>query len=391
MSTTHKNILLSVTVIFIVGMIWYIDSTKPPAVAPTSIAITASSTTNAGTTTPSTSDRTQILEQEAAMYSPAVELIPGGDPNATGTTAFGAPASSGFINTAPFKLQDVIGKKVILLDFWTYSCINCMRTLPYLEAWESKYGNQGLLILGVQAPEFDFEKDYNNVLAAVERLGINYPVMQDNNHATWDAYQNQYWPADYLINIDGYITSTHFGEGDYAQTEADIQAALTQRDQVLGLPGTVPTGTVNPSNATPIRFDAVQSPETYFGAARNEYLGNGTPSSTGTQQLTIASSSVPQLNTLYLDGSWNFQNEYAGNQSVGAKILYQYDAKNVYMVGSAQTPVDITILVDGKVVGHQTIQGDQLYPIVQGAEYGQHTLEILINNPGLMAYTFTFG
>ncbi len=394
MNIPNRNILLAIAVVLIVGAIWYIEASKPPIVVGTSVAISATSTT-------ATLAATIVADQKAG-YAPAVELIPGGDPSATGTTPFGAPASSGFINTTPFKLKDLIGKKVILIDFWTYSCINCLRAQPYLNAWYQKYKGQGLVIIGIESPEFDFEKNYNNVVQAIaNQYHIQYPVVEDNNLATWNAYQNQYWPADYLIDIAGYVTDTHFGEGDYAATESKIQAALTQRDQVLNLPDTVPTGTVNPSNAITVSANGVQSPETYFGAARNEFLGNGTQSAVGVQQLIAPSTT--QLNTLYLDGTWNFQDQYASNQAAGAKIIYEYNSKNVYMVATASKPVKLTILIDGKPIsatmrgadvatdGTVTVQENRLYNLVEGSDYGERTLEIIVNSPGLDAYTFTFG
>ena len=394
MNISNKNIVLVVVIALIVGIIWYIEASKPPTIAGTSVALSATSTTP-------TLAAIAAADQNAG-YSPAVELIPGGDPSATGTTPSGAPESSGFINTAPFKLKDLIGNKVVLIDFWTYTCINCLRAQPYLNAWYDKYKDQGLVIIGIEAPEFDFEKNYNNVVQSIkDQYHITYPVVEDNNMATWNAYQNQYWPADYLIDIGGYVTDTHFGEGDYAGTESKIQAALKQRDQVLGLPDTVPTGTVNPSDVIAVSSNGVQSPETYFGAARNEFLGNGTQGAVGVQQLTVPS--TIQANSLYLDGTWNFQNEYASNQAAGAKIIYKYSSKNVYMVATASKPVKITVLVDGKPIsaamrgadvaadGTVTIQENRLYKLIEGSDYGEHTLEIIVNNPGLDAYTFTFG
>ncbi len=384
----NKNIFLGIAVIIIIGVIYFIQKSKPVAAPATSVAVLPGQGATSTATTPIVAqqlvDRSAILKKKVANYSPAVELIPGGE----------------FINSGPFKLKDVIGKKVILIDFWTYSCINCLRTLPYVEGWESKYGNRGLLILGVHSPEFDFEKDYKNVVDAVKRLGVNYPVMQDNDYATWNAYQNRYWPAEYLIDIDGYIIHTHFGEGKYDEIEKAIQDALKERNQVLGLSSAVPTGIVNAGGVTTVSNLELQSPETYFGAARNEYLGNGTKGTVGVQQLT-ASSTIKE-NTLYLNGAWNFQNEYAENTSAGAKIIYKYNAKNVYLVGSATKPAKITILLDGKPIGAGRgtdvspdgtafIQENRLYKLIEGSLYGDHTLEIQINDPGLQAYTFTFG
>ncbi|MGF6505350.1 thioredoxin family protein [Paraburkholderia sp. 32] len=159
---------------------------------------------------------------------------------ATSTVAVAAPQESGspapeltgitqWLNSEPLKLQQLRGK-VVLVDFWTYSCINCANTLPYVKSWNQKYKDQGLTVIGVHTPEYPFERDTGNVKTALKRLGISYPVAQDNQYATWNAYNNQYWPAFYLIDKQGHIVYTHFGEGDYAQTEARIQALLAQKN-----------------------------------------------------------------------------------------------------------------------------------------------------------------
>ncbi len=389
MNKANKNIILGIVIILIIGAIYFIESSKPSAPSGTGISIAlppnqSATSTIAPTGAQKSADRTQIIKQKSLRYPPAVEIIPGGQ----------------FINSQPFKLQDLIGKKVILVDFWTYTCINCLRTLPYLEAWDAKYKDQGLVIVGIHSPEFDFEKDYNNVLDAVKKLGVKYPVVQDNNHTTWDAYQNQYWPAEYLIDIDGYITDTHFGEGSYAETEQKIQAALKERDQVLGLSDTVPMGIVNPADTVVVNPTEALSPETYFGAGRNEYLGNGTKGAIGVQQLSIPS--TIKDSSLYLDGEWNFQSEFAKNTATGAKIVYKYNAKNVYLVARADIAVKIAVLLDGKLVGRERgtdvstdgtviIKENRLYKLIQDSDYREHTLEIIINNSGLEAYTFTFG
>ena len=140
---------------------------------------------------------------------------------------------AGFINSEPFQLRDVIGKKVILLDIWTYSCINCQRTLPYITSWDEKYRDEGLLVVGIHSPEFEFEKKQENVMAAVEQFGIKYPVVLDNDFGTWHAYRNSYWPRKYLIDIDGYVVYDRIGEGGYAETERKIQELLAERAQKL--------------------------------------------------------------------------------------------------------------------------------------------------------------
>ncbi len=401
---TTKNVILGVVLVGIAVSIVYLESQKShEAVNVQSIAITdatqarATETTTTGTTTQDAGlktttasaapkqDRSAILKAKAAKYPPAVELIPGG----------------GFINTDPFTLKSLIGKKVILVDFWTYSCINCQRVTPYLNAWYDKYKDQGLVIVGVHTPEFDFEKDYNNVKNGVADLGIKYPVVQDNNMSTWNAYGNRYWPHEYLIDIDGYIVHDKIGEGGYDESEKAIQTALQERANVLGLNQKISTGVTTPSNAISVQGQMVQSPETYFGSARNEYFGNGKQGTAGSQTLTLPT--TQNANTLYLDGTWNFESQFAQNTSLSAKIVYKYSAKNVYFVASSDNGVKVKILRDGKVLtgaeagkdvaadGTLTIKENRLYTLVNGADYGEHTLQIEVEGAGLDAFTFTFG
>lgn len=319
---------------------------------------------------------------------------------------------SGFINLpagqTPLTLSSLVGKKVILVDFWTYSCINCQRTTPYLNAWYEKYSasggsasggkDQGLEIVGIHTPEFMFEKDRENVAEAVARMGIKYPVVQDNDYGTWFAYGNRYWPRKYLVDIDGFIVYDHIGEGGYEETEAQIQRALAERAQVLGLNTAIKTGTVSANVDTPTGGPI--SPETYFGSARNEFLTNGTGGVPGEQTLTI--SGPPSLGGFYLGGTWNFADEYAENKTAGAKIVYRYLAKNVYFVASSLSGAKVTVLRDGVPVsaevagadvqnGSVTIQSDRLYHLIHESTPGEHTLELIIESPGLKAFTFTFG
>ena len=381
-----KNILLIIAIILIIAGIWYLQSGKArPTGTSQSDAIGLTESTPVTTTDAvPNSERAARIAEEAKQYQPAHEIIPGGR----------------FINSSPFTLKSLIGKRVILLDFWTYSCINCQRTTPYLNAWYKKYKDQGLVIVGVHTPEFDFEKDYTNVVAGTKELGIQYPVVQDNNYATWQSYGNQYWPREYLINIDGYIVHDKIGEGGYDKTEQAIQAALQERSQVLVLSDTIPKDIANPTDAMPMNSLQVHSPEIYFGSARNEYLGNGTQSKSSIQELSFPVAFKP--NTLYLDGTWDFQDQYAVAASAKVKIVFRYNAKNVYFVASADKPVKITIMQDDKVVGKDRgsdvsadgtviIQANRLYKLISGSDYGEHTLEIIVNDLGLRAYTFTFG
>lgn len=309
--------------------------------------------------------------------------------------------ATGYINTEAFKLSDIVGKKVVLIDFWTYSCINCQRTFPYLKAWNEKYKDQGLVIIGVHTPEFDFEKNYNNVLSATKKFGITYPVVLDSNRGTWTAYSNQYWPREYLIDIDGYVVHDHIGEGGYSETEKAIQEALKERVDVLGLKDNIDTTIVSPNDVISMNGSQVGSPETYFGGLRNEYLGNGKKYAPGSQILVIPENT--NRNTLYLGGTWNFSSEYARSESSSSNITYKYKAKNVYFVASSKNGVPVKILLDGKPIDKQVsgedvasdstvlIKENRLYDIVHGADYGEHTLEIQIEGSGVDAYTFTFG
>jgi len=310
----------------------------------------------------------------------------------------------GYLNTdgQPIDLAQYKGKDVVLIDFWTYSCINCLRTIPYLNAWYAKYKDQGLVIIGVETPEFAFEHIESNVSDAIARLGIKYPVVQDNEYKTWDAFNNEYWPNEYLVDIDGYIVHTQSGEGDYDVTEKAIQEALAERAVRLGLatstPAVLNAGTVPVPQAD---LSGIDSPETYFGSNRNEYFGNGQPGQTGTGTFTTPQTLQP--NIFYLGGTWDIEPEYAESQGAG-EIEYTYDASDLYFVASgAKGPVTIKVLRDGKPVGSfagadvdpntstATIQANRLYSLIKDTMPGTHTIDIEVEGAGLQAYTFTFG
>ena len=396
MSIIQKPLLLGVVALLIVGSIAYLELQKPKIVAPQEIPetqaplgenISATSTALGGAPQNlSPQNLAAIIAEKKAKYPRAVEIA----------------NPSGFVNAAPFKIADLVGKKVILVDFWTYSCINCQRTLPYITAWDSAYRDQGLAVVGIHTPEFEFEKKYENVKAAVERFGVKYPVVQDNDYGTWRAYGNQYWPHKYLIDIDGFIVYDHIGEGSYDITEKKIQELLAERAVRLGVE-MKNSGGLASGKVKGVAVGDVQSPETYFGAARNEFLGNGTPGRTGVQTFTIPA--AERAHALYLGGTWDFQNEFAENKSSGARILYKYHARNVYFVGDADVPVKIRVLRDGKdpmsAAGSDvsrdaqgafiTVKDSRLYKIIEDTDYGTHTLELIIESPGMRAFTFTFG
>ncbi len=307
----------------------------------------------------------------------------------------------GFINTGKISVSEFIGKKVVLIDFWTYSCINCQRTIPYLNSWYEKYKDKGLVIIGIHTPEFEFEKDYNNVKRAVEKFGIKYPVVLDNDFSTWTSYKNHFWPRKYLIDIDGYIVFDHIGEGGYETTEKKIQKALEERMAVLGQDLTIEQPL---TKETPVLSGKI-SPETYFGASRNQLLANASPGAVGEQNnLTIPT----QIKTdkLYLSGNWNIASEFAQNNSINAGIAYKYNAKDVFFVSEADVQTIVEVTVDGKPLSKNIgadvvktsdsktivkIKEARLYKIIEGNQTETHILELKIQQPSLKAFTFTFG
>lgn len=307
---------------------------------------------------------------------------------------------SGFVNTngQPIKLSDYIGKKVIVVDFLTYSCINCQRTFPYLNAWYDAYKDDGLMIVGIHTPEFAFEKDKQNVEDAMRRFNITYPIVLDNDYGTWNAYGNQYWPRKYIIDINGNIVYDHIGEGGYDETEKVIQYLLKERAQTLGEKG-IAAMPLTANSITPDEI-AVGSPETYFGSDRNEYLGNGEAGVSG--EKTFAMAANPQLNKLYLEGSWNILPEYALSGE-NAGVTYIYSAKDMYIVASSDGGATVQVLLDGKPIdaavkgedvddaGNMGIKESRLYHIVHTEKAETHMLQLRVSKGALKAYTFTFG
>jgi cytochrome c biogenesis protein CcdA/thiol-disulfide isomerase/thioredoxin len=346
---------------------------------------TSTSTTSSSTPLTQTPHGTFLSSLEKSLrYQKAPELV----------------SPDGYLNTngQPISLKQFLGNKVVLVDFWDYSCINCQRTFPYLKAWYEKYKDQGLVIIGVHTPEFAFEQLQSNVDDAAKRFGLTYPIVLDNHYQTWNAFQNEYWPREYLIDIDGYIVHDHSGEGEYDQTETAIQQALAERASRLNTTTTIATSTIAVPAAD---LSGVQSPETYFGANRNEYLGNGSAGVQGMQHFVFPDSAKP--NRLYLGGTWDISPEYA-EAKAGSAAEFLYSAHDVYIVTtSVGGPARVKVLRDGKPVGalggsdvdpktsETVINGDRLYTLIHDPLPGIHTIEIQIESGTLDAYTFTFG
>jgi cytochrome c biogenesis protein CcdA/thiol-disulfide isomerase/thioredoxin len=294
------------------------------------------------------------------------------------------------VGGAPLTLAGLRGR-VVLVDFWTYTCINCLRTLPYLEAWDARYRQAGLTIVGVHTPEFSFEHDASNVAGAIKSLGIKYPVAQDNNMSTWNAWGNQYWPAEFLVDAKGQVRNAHFGEGDYAATEADIRALLAEAGRpASGGADARPVGAITPSRLT--------TPETYLGSARAQGWEPSDPTN-GTHTAPVDTGSLP-LNGFRYSGTWTISAEQA-LAGPGARLDASVEAKSIYVVLSPPGGGGVGlvhVLVDGHPAaatadvrgGAVTVAGQRLYTLASFPTDGRHQLTLTFS-PGTRGFSFTFG
>ncbi|AWV04660.1 cytochrome c biogenesis protein DipZ [Burkholderia sp. JP2-270] len=310
-----------------------------------------------------------------------------------------------WLNSPPLTAAGLRGK-VVLVDFWTYSCINCLRTLPYTNAWARKYAPYGLVVIGVHAPEFAFERDIGNVKKAVHDLGIDYPVAIDNGYSIWRAFGNEYWPAHYFIDAQGRIRHHHFGEGEYAQSERAIQSLLAEAGHPealnvpLGLAGAPAKGALAAADAADVR-----SPETYVGYARAEDF-----SSPGGVVRDAAhrydAPARPGLNDWGLAGTWQVGAERASLAAPSGRIVYRFHARDLHLVlgpGANGQPVRFRVTLDGAApgaahgadvdaLGYGTVTGQRLYQLVrQPGAIADRTFAIEFLDPGVDAYAFTFG
>lgn len=307
-----------------------------------------------------------------------------------------------WLNSPPLNAEALKGK-VVLVDFWTYSCINCLRSLPYVKAWADKYRDQGLVVIGVHAPEFAFERDIGNVENATRELGVNYPVAIDNDYALWRGFGNQYWPAHYFIDGQGRIRFHHFGEGAYEESEQVIQQLLREAGHSDIGAGSVAVQAQGAQQAADLQ--QVRSPETYLGYERSEHFA----SSGGIKTDHLARYSLPgnlALNDWGLGGQWQVGGESAVLGAAGGHIAYRFHARDVHLVlgpaGDGQ-PVRFKVTVDGKAPaaahgvdvgadGSGTVTEQRLYQLLrQTGTVGEHTFDIEFLDPGVQAYAFTFG
>jgi cytochrome c biogenesis protein CcdA/thiol-disulfide isomerase/thioredoxin len=298
-----------------------------------------------------------------------------------------------WFNTAgmkPLSLGSLRGH-VVLVDFWTYTCINCIRTLPYLKAWDASYRRDGLTIVGVETPEFAFERDASNVANAIRQFGLRYPVVQDNEMGTWNAYGNEYWPADYLIDARGQVRYATFGEGDYDKTETAIRALLAEAGSQIGGRSTPKDVVVPSTQATPETYLGSERAEGWLAQPRNGVHDYGAPTGDGLA-----------LNEFAYSGTWKIAAQPA-EAVAHAGIDVEFQAKHVYLVLSSAgaRPRQVQVLLDGRAIspadagadvhgGAVTARGQRLYTLVSLPRDGRHRLGLRFA-PGVSGYAFTFG
>ena len=281
---------------------------------------------------------------------------------------------SAWLNSPPLTLESLRGK-VVLVQFWTYSCINCVRTLPYVTKWYDTYKDKGFVVVGVHTPEFAFERETANVETAIKRFGIKYPVAQDNQYRTWRAFGNQYWPAGYLIDKSGTIVATQFGEGGYQQMENTIARLV---------------GEATPAaQASDPDLAGIETSELYLGSEKNDGAIVASQDSAAGERSYALPDSVPQ-GRFALGGGWKLVGDSATASADGSEIVLRFNAPKVNLVAGSALPQAVSVTVDGMPQPPVTIDGSRLYPIYSGSS-GEHVLRLKVPKAGLSAYSFTFG
>ncbi len=332
----------------------------------------------------------------------AVEGPPGASPIDLVRPSNPAPDLVGiahYLNTTPEALAAQIDDSVVLYDIWTYSCINCIRTLPYITSWNEKYADEGLLIIGVHSPEFEFEKDRTNVETAIAKYGITYPVVMDNDMETWKAFENRYWPRKYIADHTGNIRYDHIGEGDYENTERVIQTLLRERADALNMVIDTDTNVVDIEEYVNEGFTR----ELYFGyiLARGNQLGSPEGFAPGSD-VTYTTPADIDDNKFYLTGTWANQADGMMLISESGTVKLSFHAKQVNIVAGSGTPSTLEVYLDSEPItqvhagddvtdGTAMINEHDLYNIVSSPDSQRHVLELRTSDPGFEIFTFTFG
>ncbi len=314
----------------------------------------------------------------------------------------GLSGANGWINSQPLTAKELKGK-VVLVDFWDYSCINCIRATPYIRAWAEKYKSDGLVVIGVHTPEFDFEKLIPNVQKAVQKFDITYPVALDSDYKIWNAFHNQYWPAEYYIDAKGKVRYEHFGEGDYDQSEKWIQKLLKEANGSPMAAGAVNVQGEGVQAAADMR--EIRSPETYIGYERAQRFSSPGGFKRDAEK-TYVEPKHPLLNDWGLAGDWIVREQVAILNSAGGKVLFRFHARDLHVVlGPSDNgkPARFRVTVDGQAPGENhgvdtdaqgngVVTAHRLYQLVrQKGAIKDHTFTIEFEAPGVQAYAFTFG
>jgi thiol-disulfide isomerase/thioredoxin len=332
----------------------------------------------------------------APQTPPAASKLPdeGAFPSLDGATAW--------LNSQPLTAAGLRGK-VVLVDVWTYTCINWLRTLPYVRAWSEKYKDQGLVVIGVHSPEFPFEQDIDNVRRAAKDMNVEYPIAIDNDFAVWDAFKNQYWPALYLVDAHGRIRHHQFGEGGYDRTERAIQQMLAAAG-ANGVSRELVSVSPRGAEAAP-DWDSLKSPENYLGSARTEHFSSPGGATTGKPRVYAAPAKL-RLNHWALSGDWTVEKGLTLLNKSNGRIAYRFHARDLHLVmGPAKpgTAVRFRVLIDGQAPraahgadvddqGNGTVREQRLYQLVRQAKpIVDRLFEIEFLDPGLEAFAFTFG
>jgi cytochrome c biogenesis protein CcdA/thiol-disulfide isomerase/thioredoxin len=342
--------------------------------------------------------------QKAAMTGPSMQAKPSGEANAELPVEDLMPSLAGaqeWLNSPPLSLEQLKGK-VVLVDFWTYSCINCLRSIPYVRAWAEKYRDHGLVVIGVHAPEFAFERNVANIKNATATFKIGYPVAIDNEYKIWRSFENEYWPAHYFIDGNGKVRHHHFGEGDYDESEEILQKMLKDAGN-----NNVPTGivSVNASGAeAAVNPGEARSPETYVGYDRGEHFVS--PGGVVADKSHAYAVGEPQLNEWSLTGNWTVGSERAQLDDKDGSIVYRFHARDLHLVLGPSTEgsnIRFRVTIDGKppgdahgmdtdTEGNGVVTTQRLYQLIRGSgAVSDHTFEIRFLDPGAQAYAFTFG
>jgi len=351
--------------------------------------------------------RVLLVTAVAAVLSCVAVSTPPGEaqepPSIVGSFPLkGLSGATDWINSKPLTAKQLKGK-VVLVDFWTYSCINCLRAVPYVRAWADKYKDSGLVVIGVHSPEFEFEGQMPNVQKAVKKFGITYPVAVDSNHAIWNAFHNEYWPAHYFIDATGKVRYEHFGEGEYEQSERWIQELLKEANKRPMAVSTVKVNAQGVEAASDV--SDVRSPETYIGYERAEHFASSGGIKSDVEHLYIAPDH-PRLNEWGFAGKWVDHKQVAVLQSAGGKIVFRFHARDLHLVLGPRAdgqPVRFRVTIDGQrpganhgvdtdAEGNGIVTDLRLYQLVrQKGPIADHTFVIEFQDPGVQAFSFTFG